>query len=574
MFTKPTKKGSWDAIFADWRPAVSQEASLTVDEQLCVLDASADPADVWGDTRENLRGRKFCELFTGSDAALTLYSRALELGLALGHFLDVPAPDGAVINLLCRAERMKGRARLVQVTARRVSRSVEIAPILADTGRILRDAFECANIGMAVIDPAGNFLQTNRKVAEIFGFSTRELETMNLSDLVFSGERHLSQNPVADLPDRARDRGSSERRFLHRNGMILIVDFSFAVVRDEAGNPRYTVASFRDITEHRRLEILLKEQAWMDPLTCMLNRTRLQERGKVELLRAERYHHKLSVAMIDLDHFKVVNDTYGHAAGDLVLKGFAEIGHNCLRLTDELGRWGGEEFVVLLPDTGPAGAGRVSERLRASLDEFIFSGGIRMTASIGVAACRKGESFAELVHRADAAMYRAKQNGRNRVMLDEMDLAEDRAAKSPTRPLIQLKWKKNYACGQSVIDAEHREMIQAANRLLVAGSRDDNAAEIASLIGELVSHARTHFRHEEEVLTAVHYPRYEEHREIHRRLLAKVEAMQIRLGQGETSMGDVLGFVIHDLVARHLLREDRDFFPWVGEFALPLEKAV
>jgi diguanylate cyclase (GGDEF)-like protein/hemerythrin-like metal-binding protein/PAS domain S-box-containing protein len=551
---------------------VSQEASLIVDAQLCVLDASADPGGVWGDSRENLRGRKFCELFTGSEAALTLYSRALERGLALGHFLDVPTADGSVINLLCRAQRMKGRARLVQVTARRVSRQVELVPILADTGRVLRDAFECANIGIALIDLEGNLLRTNRKAAETFGFSMQELETMHLSDLILSGENPLSPNAVAGLHDAAHDRGSCERRFLHRNGMILFIDLSFSLVRDEAGNPIYTVASFRDITERRQLEILLKEQAWMDPLTCMLNRARLQERGKVELLRAERYQHKLSVAMIDLDHFKAVNDTHGHAAGDMVLKGFAKIGHDCLRLTDEMGRWGGEEFIILLPDTRPAGAGRVSERLRASLEEFTFSGDIRITASIGIAANRKGEPFAELVQRADAAMYRAKQRGRNRVMLDEQDLVEDLASKPAPPSLIQLHWKKAYESGQSVIDDEHRHMMQVANRLLIAASRDDNAAEIMSLIGEVVSHVRSHFQHEEEVLLAAHYPRYEEHREIHQKLLTKADEMLDRRGREEATVGDVMGFVIHDLVARHILREDRDFFPWVAEFAFPVEK--
>jgi diguanylate cyclase (GGDEF)-like protein/hemerythrin-like metal-binding protein/PAS domain S-box-containing protein len=570
--TRPTKKGQRDEIFADGRPFVGQEALLTVDADLCVLDANA-ATWVWGEPRENLRGQKFCDLFASPEAALTLYSRALELGLAQGHFLEARSQDSSIIQLLCRAERLKGRAKLVRVVARRVSRTVGPEGALGDASPMFRDAFECANIAMALVDPAGNLLKANQKTAETFGFSAQELESMHLSDLIYAGNHHFSEDPASGHLEVALDRGSSERQFLHRNGMILFIDFSFAMVRDEAGNPRYVVASFRDVTGRRRLEILLKEQASVDPLTRTMNRTWLEERGKVELLRAERYQHKFSVAMVDLDRFKVVNDTYGHAAGDQVLRGFVEVGHSCLRLTDEMGRWGGEEFVILLPDTGPGGAARVAERMRAALEEFIFSDGIRMTASIGIAACRKGESFAGLISRADAAMYRAKNEGRNRVTIDERDLAEAPAFKPTVQPLIQLQWKKAYASGQSVIDGEHREMMQAANRLLVAGSRDESAAEISSLIGELVEHARTHFRHEEELLTVAHYPRYEEHRAIHRKLLAKVEGMQVRLDLGESTVGDVLGFVIHDLVARHLLREDREFFPWVKGFTLPAGKA-
>jgi diguanylate cyclase (GGDEF)-like protein/hemerythrin-like metal-binding protein/PAS domain S-box-containing protein len=566
--------GPRDEIFANWSAAVSQEASLTVDAQSCVLDANAGAAGVWGGTREDLRGKKFCELFTSPEAARVLYSRAMELGLAQGHFLDALSPDGQATRLLCRAERMKGRAKLVQVAARRIERVPEPAAILpdaalVDAGKKFRDAFDCANIGMALVDPAGHFLQANRKTAEIFGFSTLELESMHLLDLIYPGDDQLFAAPAAVPSQTSPESGAGERRFLHRNGLILFVDFSFAMVRDGAGNPHFIIASFRDVTESRRQEILLREQASLDPLTRALNRTRMEEQGKLELLRAERYGHKLSVAMVDLDHFKKINDTYGHAAGDLVLSGFAEICHGCLRLSDEMGRWGGEEFLILLPETGTAGAGRVSERLRASLEQFAFPGGICITASIGIAAFRKGEPFAVLVHRADAAMYCAKQGGRNRVVTDEQDLADDVAAGAAPRPLIQLQWKKSYVSGQAVIDDEHQELIQAANRLLAADSTEEGQAEISSLLNELVSETRTHFRHEEELLRAAQYSRYEEHREIHNKLLARVDKMMDGLAHGETSMGDVMGFVIHDLVARHILREDREFFSWVGEFASP-----
>jgi len=337
------------------------------------------------------------------------------------------------------------------------------------------------------------------------------------------------------------------------------------LTRDDAGSPLYIVSSFRDVTEDRRMEILLKEQASVDPLTGTLNRSRLEELGKIELARSDRHRHRLSLAMVDLDHFKMVNDTYGHAVGDLVLTGFGEISHECLRVSDLLGRWGGEEFIIVLPDTGPEGARRVSERLRASLEEFAFAEGVRVTASIGIAGYRKGETFASLVHRADGAMYRAKETGRNKVVVDAEDLATDLLSKGGRPSLIQLHWKNSYASGNAVIDREHKELMQVANRLLAAASANGSEREVRLLLHELLTDVRTHFDHEEESLLASDYPRYGEHKEIHRRLLAKADGMAARLEQGDAAMGDLLGFVIHDMVARHILREDREFFPWVKD---------
>src|SRR5208337_1683677 len=130
-----------------------------------------------------------------------------------------------------------------------------------------------------------------------------------------------------------------------------------------------------------------------DPLTGAMNRIRIEERARFELMRSDRYGNKLSLLMIDLDHFKKVNDTYGHSAGDKVLKGFCDIARGLLRSIDILGRWGGEEFVALLPETSLAGAKIVAERLRSMIESSSFDNRIRVTASIGVACHREDEEF-------------------------------------------------------------------------------------------------------------------------------------------------------------------------------------
>ncbi len=168
----------------------------------------------------------------------------------------------------------------------------------------------------------------------------------------------------------------------------------------------------------------LEQLAQTDPLTQLLNRRALTERITAEMERALRYDSSLSVLMVDLDHFKKVNDTYGHLVGDDVLRDFAVLLTETIRVTDVVARYGGEEFLVLLPESDEAGAEHFAERIRDAVEghEFTARGGqtrLGITASIGVATFpgARIESVEDLLARADAALYRAKADGRNQVRM-------------------------------------------------------------------------------------------------------------------------------------------------------------
>ncbi len=155
-----------------------------------------------------------------------------------------------------------------------------------------------------------------------------------------------------------------------------------------------------------------------DPLTLLHNRRHLQDRLPDEIARAARRRRPLSLALLDLDRFKRVNDTHGHEVGDEVLVEFSERLRASSRTSDVLARLGGEEFVAVLPRTSLAQATLVAERMRRAVAESPFqtsAGRLWVTLSAGVAAWRRGESDAELLRRADQAMYAAKRAGRNRV---------------------------------------------------------------------------------------------------------------------------------------------------------------
>ena len=181
----------------------------------------------------------------------------------------------------------------------------------------------------------------------------------------------------------------------------------------------YILTVLVDITEQKQVEQHLFFQATHDELTGLTNRSEMRAALIKNLARAERYKEPFSLLLIDLDRFKIINDNYGHAAGDRVLKAFSDLAKQIARETDLLARWGGEEFIILLTNTDALRATHIAERLRAATEETsitVNQQNIRVTISIGSASYPDdGKSIEELISRADGALYEAKRNGRNRI---------------------------------------------------------------------------------------------------------------------------------------------------------------
>lgn len=182
-------------------------------------------------------------------------------------------------------------------------------------------------------------------------------------------------------------------------------------------------AELESLVEARTQELVEKNQqlevlSVTDPLTGLYNRRKIDEEMQEQLAHSRRYAVSLAIIMVDIDHFKRVNDTYGHGAGDLVLIDVANILRSCTRASDATGRLGGEEFVVLCRHSTLEGGRAAAEKLRATITGHAFAGVDPITASFGVAACRDGDTVTSLLGRADAALYIAKSNGRNRVEVE------------------------------------------------------------------------------------------------------------------------------------------------------------
>ena len=216
--------------------------------------------------------------------------------------------------------------------------------------------------------------------------------------------------------------GVLEFLLIGKAGTPLWLETHATPLRNDEGQITGLIGITRDITESRALHQELKFQAQNDYLTGLSNRRRFMELAEQELVRTTRYRKQLSIFMVDIDYFKKVNDTYGHKTGDVVLQQLSETLRSTLREIDVIGRLGGEEFAVLLPETALSEAAEVAERLRERVaeQEIVLETGmpLHFTVSIGVACLQqKNSNIDMLLNLADEALYKAKEGGRNRVFV-------------------------------------------------------------------------------------------------------------------------------------------------------------
>jgi diguanylate cyclase (GGDEF)-like protein/hemerythrin-like metal-binding protein len=315
---------------------------------------------------------------------------------------------------------------------------------------------------------------------------------------------------------------------------------------------------------NRELRVL----ASTDALTGAWNRRRLEESVIVEMDRFERYGNPLSMALVDIDWFKQVNDAHGHAAGDRVLERLAELLRASLRATDSLTRFGGEEFLVLAPHETLSTLATAAERWRKTIAETDFPFAGRLTVSIGVAECLPRETWEQWFKRADAALYRAKVDGRNRVRI----ASETRVQAQSGQPLAagpglaELHWRRTFECGHPVIDHQHRDLFDDANRVLAAVLSAQSADEVAGLISTLIGNVRQHFEDEEAIIASTGYPDVSAHAAIHRALVDKADTLSGRFRDGHIRIGEWFEFLAYDLIAKHVLGSDREFFPYLRDW--------
>lgn len=309
--------------------------------------------------------------------------------------------------------------------------------------RRYRVAFEAdpAPAVIASLDDA-RILEVNEGMADLTGLRKDALRQRSLMDLEPLNRSHDLEDAIARL--RTGKRVHKVRRVLldaegkelnvllsartievagRSCGIFTFIDTSEleAARREQRDTQALLRATLR---EHAEEKAAMDRLATTDALTGIANRRGLNARLAEELSRAERYDDTFSILMLDLDHFKAVNDAYGHDVGDVVLREVAQLlDHEC-REPDVAGRWGGEEFVMILPQVDLAGAEEIASRIRARVARAEFADGVNVTISIGVAWHKAGDTVEDLFVRADQRLYAAKERGRNRVEIGHAELPD------------------------------------------------------------------------------------------------------------------------------------------------------
>lgn len=303
---------------------------------------------------------------------------------------------------------------------RAIRRAQEASKLADERAQTLETLLDAVGEGIFGVDPEGTITFWNPAAERILGYRAEDVIGLNAHQPFHAprpdGKPHSPEECQVQQALRAQKHISqAEDYFPHRDGHWIPVLFTLTLIPGDGA-----VIVFRDITQIKAMQEKLQHQAETDPLTGLANRRRFFTALLLAGERVARKGDRCAVLMLDLDHFKAVNDRYGHAVGDTVLRSFAEILRDSLRSSDLAGRVGGEEFAVLLPHTDLAGALLLAERIRHAVASYCRvpqHPELRMTVSIGASELLPEDPSPEVaLARADAALYRAKQEGRNRVV--------------------------------------------------------------------------------------------------------------------------------------------------------------
>lgn len=309
-----------------------------------------------------------------------------------------------------------GTVKYVSVVSKNIDALIKIQHKNEQLAKII----ETTEAAIITIDLDGEVRSWNKGAEKLYGYSSEEM-------LYTKNNRQLLPEGYAGEIDSILDKIKKNEKILfyetkrkRKDGKIIDISMIISPIYDYDGKLIRASAIISDITERKKLEEKLEEAATIDSLTGLYNRRSFDEQITKEVNRSARYNEPLSLLFIDVDHFKIYNDMYGHPSGDAVLKRLGEVIRSVLNRSIDIGcRYGGEEFGVILPHTNLEGAVEVADKIRRAFAKEVFktSNGdtVNKTVSIGVAQLQQKETVEDLIARADVCMYYAKNTGRNKV---------------------------------------------------------------------------------------------------------------------------------------------------------------
>jgi diguanylate cyclase (GGDEF)-like protein/PAS domain S-box-containing protein len=376
-----------------------------------------------------LQGRPAAEVLRLEDAAsgkpvsLAPEGCGARTGSALLVARDgTPVPVDFSVGPICaEGDRPTGTAIVLHDMRERVAAELR----LANSEQRFRGAFDNAPLGLALVDRDNRFLRVNRALCQMLGTEAAQLVGADQSAFGDPADNAIEREYQQDLLAGRSSAVQYERRYRSRDGRVLWTLVS-ASLMPAAQEPQHFLIQINDLTERKRAEDELERLAHHDALTGAANRTLLNEEVEHEIAAARRHRSRLAVVFIDLDYFKHINDSFGHEAGDTVLKEIAARLTRTVRAIDIVGRMGGDEFVVVLSEVSDAqDVLALTEKLRSECGRPVRFDGheVRLAVSMGVSLFPDdAPDFRTLLRFADSALYQAKGEGRNNVQFYRPEL--------------------------------------------------------------------------------------------------------------------------------------------------------
>lgn len=471
---------------------------------------------------------------------------------------------------------------LVALALATISRNREMTGQLQESHQQMYLLLNSMAEGAYGVDVHGCCTFVNQSFLRILGYATAdEVIGKHIHELIHHSHPDGSHYPAADCKIYSAHRRLeavhvADEVFWSKTGAAIPVEYwGQPIILD--GVMHGAVTTFVDITQRKLTEAQIHQLAFYDALTLLPNRRLLNDRLDQALAVSQRSGRYGALMFLDLDNFKPLNDRYGHKIGDLLLVEVGERICKCVRSVDTVARFGGDEFVVLLneldADANAASAqtGTVAEKIRVALSqpyqlkptEAPSQSAVehRCTASIGVIVFNWRACPEDLLKCADMAMYESKNAGRDLVVL-KLHGTSDAAPAQPDHAIVRLIWQPSYVCGEPTLDQAHRGLFTLSNTLIDAAlSRDQDRPRFEAALDALLAHVVEHFAEEEDILAQHHYAYLEAHARAHKTLIEQVVQLREQAGQGSVGVGDLVNFLVTDVIAQHMLKADRMFFP-------------
>ena len=403
---------------------------------------------------------------------------------------------------------------------------------------------------LVVFDSSFHIVEITDSFTRSFGYEKEDVE----------GISFLTMINIEDVPEAMRiSKSIAEKRLvfgyrclLHcKSGVFRSTEWRFnyidskiyASCREVADGEENTMARMEDKNGALRI----------DERTGLFNRDFFFRSASAEMDRATLYKEKISLLIIELEHLKTVSDSWGHPVSDDIMKQAALIIGNTLRKADVAVHFGGDEIVVLLPQTSTVGATAAADKLRRILAENIRTKTGKVSAAYGIAERFTDEPLIVWYKRADAALHTAKLRGHNCI-----STADENALVVPAE--ARYSWKEAYESGDAELDSQHRELMYMGRELIDMAQANVGFNEMIKLVDRLIDQVSRHFAYEELLLTKVKYTQYKQHAKIHQKLLGKMIFLRDSFKKQQLKSPAFFIFLTKELVLSHLEEEDARFF--------------